>query len=162
MAAKQEPSKAKNNAAPQKKPPSHESTSEKPPNHQSISEKTTKLPQKKPPSHKSTTEKTVGAQSYPVQPPKPPTIKKMVEPISKRKLASETTEEEGKTTIGAQHVHEFFSNLNTKQQQRKLEKTKQLDPSKLGFFKLMSENSKKLMMSILASTSSKEDASMRK
>jgi hypothetical protein len=162
MAAKQEPSKAKNNAAPQKKPPNHESTSEKPPNHQSISEKTTKLPQKKPPSHKSTTEKTVGAQSYPVQPPKPPTIKKMVEPISKRKLASETTEEEGKTTIGAQHVHEFFSNLNTKQQQRKLEKTKQLDPSKLGFFKLMSENSKKLMMSILASTSSKEDASMRK
>jgi hypothetical protein len=74
-----------------------------------------------------------------VQPPKPPTINKMVEPISKRKLAWETTEEEGKTTIGAQHVHEFFSNLNTKQQQRELEKTKQLDPSKLGFFKLMSE-----------------------
>jgi hypothetical protein len=45
---------------------------------------------------------------------KPPTIKKMVEPISRRKLAWETTEEEGKTTIGAQHVHEFFSNLNTK------------------------------------------------
>jgi hypothetical protein len=41
-----------------------------------------------------------------------------------------------------------------------LEKTKQLDPSKLGFFKLMSENSKKLMMPILSSTSSKEDASV--
>jgi hypothetical protein len=86
----------------------------------------------------------------------------MVEPISKRKLAWETTEEEGKTTIGAQHVHELFSNLNTKQQWRELEKTKQLDLSKLGFFKLMSENSKKLMMPILASTLSKEDASMRK
>jgi hypothetical protein len=86
----------------------------------------------------------------------------MVEPISKRKLAWETTEEEGKTTIGAQHVHEFFSNLNTKQQRREQEKSKQLDPSKLGFFKLMSENSKKLMMPILASTSSKEDVSMRK
>jgi hypothetical protein len=52
-----------------------------------------------------------------VQPPKlkkPPTIKKMVEPISKTKLAWETTEEEGKTMIGAQHVHEFFNNLNTK------------------------------------------------
>jgi hypothetical protein len=97
-----------------------------------------------------------------VQQPKPPTIKKMVEAISKRKLAWETTEEEGKTTIGAQHVHEFFSNLNTKQQRRELEKTKQLDPSKLGFFKLMSENSKKLMIPILASTSSKEDASMTK
>jgi hypothetical protein len=48
-----------------------------------------------------------------VQPPKPPTIKKMVEPISKRKLAWEMTEE-GKTMTGAQHVHEFFSNLNTK------------------------------------------------
>jgi hypothetical protein len=70
---------------------------------------------KKPPSHKSTTEKTVGAQSSnPVQPPKPPTIKKMVEPTGKRKLAWETTEDEGKTTIGAQHVHEFFSNLNVK------------------------------------------------
>jgi hypothetical protein len=97
-----------------------------------------------------------------VQPPKPPTINKMVKPISKRKLAWETTEEEGKTTIGAQHVHEFFGNLNTKQQRRELEKTKQLDPSKLGFFKLMSENSKKLMMPILASMSSKEDVSMRK
>jgi hypothetical protein len=86
----------------------------------------------------------------------------MVEPISKRKLAWETTEEEGKTTISAQHVHEFFSNLNTKQQWRELEKTKQLDPSKLTFFKLISDNSKKLMMPILASTSSKEDASMRK
>jgi hypothetical protein len=31
-----------------------------------------------------------------VQPPNPPTIKKMVEPISKRKLAWETIEEEGK------------------------------------------------------------------
>jgi hypothetical protein len=58
-------------------------------------------------------------------------------------------------------VHEFFNNLNTKQQRRELEKTKQVDPSKLGVFKLMSENSKKLMP-ILASTSSKEDASMRK
>jgi hypothetical protein len=81
----------------------------------------------------------------------------MVEPISKRKLAWETTEEEGKITIGAQHVHEFFNNLNTKQQRR----TKQVDLSKLGFFKLMSENSKKLMP-ILALTSSKEDVSMRK
>jgi hypothetical protein len=99
-----------------------------------------------------------------VQPPKlkkPPTIKKMVEPISKRKLAWETTEEEGKTTIDAQHVHEFFNNLNTKQQWRELEKTKQVDPSKLGFFKLMSENNKKLMP-ILVSTSSKEDVSMSK
>jgi hypothetical protein len=58
-----------------------------------------------------------------VQPPKPPTIKKMVEPISKRKLAWETTEEEGQTMIGAQHVHEFFNNLNTKQQRTELEKT---------------------------------------
>jgi hypothetical protein len=66
-----------------------------------------------------------------------------------------------KTTIGAQHVHEFFNNLNTKQQQRELEKTKQVDPSKLGFFKLMSENSKKLVP-ILESTSSKEDALMSK
>jgi hypothetical protein len=86
----------------------------------------------------------------------------MVEPICKRKIAWETTEEEGKTTISAQHVHEFFNNLNTKQQRRELEETKQLDPSKLGFFKLMSENSKKLMMPIPASTSSKEDALMRK
>jgi hypothetical protein len=86
----------------------------------------------------------------------------MVEPISKRKLAWETTKEEEKTTISAQHVHEFFSNLNTKQQRRELKKTKQLDLSKLGFFKLMSENIKKLMMPILASTSSKEDVSMRK
>jgi hypothetical protein len=85
----------------------------------------------------------------------------MVEPISKRKLAWETTEEEGKTMIGAQHAHEFFNNLNTKQQRRELEKTKQVDPSKHGFFKLMCENSKKFMP-ILASTSSKEDASMRK
>jgi hypothetical protein len=164
MEAKQAPSKVqKNTAAPQKKPPNHESTSEKPPNHQSIYEKNAKPPQKKPPSHESTTEKTVGAQSSnPVQPPKPPTIKKMVYPISKRKLAWETTKEQGKTTIGAQHVHEFFSNLNTKQQRRELEKTKQLDPSKRGFFKLMSENSKKLMKPILASTSCKEDVSMRK
>jgi hypothetical protein len=56
----------------------------------------------------------------------------------------------------------FFCNVNTKQQRRELEKTKQLDPSKLGFFKLMSENSKKLMMPVLPSTSSKEDVSMRK
>jgi hypothetical protein len=72
------------------------------------------------------------------------------------------TEEEGKAMIGAQYVHEFFSNLNTKQQWRELEKTKQLDPSKLGFLKLMSENNKKSMMPILASMSTKEDASMRK
>jgi hypothetical protein len=83
-------------------------------------------------------------------------------PSGKRKLAWEITEEEGKTMIGAQHVHEFFNCLNTKQQRWELEKTKQVDPSKLGFFKLMSENSKKLMMPILASTSSKEDVSMRK
>jgi hypothetical protein len=51
--------------------------------------------------------------------------------------------------------------LNTKQQRRELEKTKQVDPTKLGFFKLMSESSKK-RMPILASTSSKEDASMSK
>jgi hypothetical protein len=38
----------------------------------------------------------------------------MVEPISKRKLAWETTEEEGKTMIGSQHVHEVFNNLKTK------------------------------------------------
>jgi hypothetical protein len=50
----------------------------------------------------------------PSEPPKPPTVEKVVEPISKRKLAWETTAEEGKTTIGAQHVHEFFNNLNTK------------------------------------------------
>jgi hypothetical protein len=53
-------------------------------------------------------------------------------------------------------VYEFFNNLNTKQQRRELEKTKQVDPAKLGFFKLMNENSKKLMP-ILALTSSKED-----
>jgi hypothetical protein len=58
-------------------------------------------------------------------------------------------------------VHEFFNNLNTKQQRRELEKTKQVDPAKLGFFKLMSENSKKLMP-ILVPTLSKEDASMSK
>jgi hypothetical protein len=63
--------------------------------------------------------------------------------------------------IGAQHVHEFFNNLNIKQQRRELEKTKQVDPAKLGFFKLMSENNKKLMP-ILAPMSSKEDASMSK
>jgi hypothetical protein len=51
---------------------------------------------------------------------KPLTLKKIVEPISKRKLAWETTEEEGKTMIGAQHVHGFFNNLNTKQQRREL------------------------------------------
>jgi hypothetical protein len=83
-------------------------------------------------------------------------------PSGKRTLEWETTEEEGKTMISAQHVHEFFNSLNTKEQWRELEKTKQVDPSKLGFFKLMSENSKKLMMPILASTSSKEDVSMRK
>jgi hypothetical protein len=99
-----------------------------------------------------------------VQPPKlkkPPRIKKMVEPIIKRKLGWETTGEEGKTTIGAQHVHEFFNNLNTKEQRRELEKTKQVNLAKLGFFKLMSENNKKLMP-IPAPTSSKEDASMSK
>jgi hypothetical protein len=58
-------------------------------------------------------------------------------------------------------VHEFFNNLNTKQQRKGLEKTKQVDPAKLGFFKLMSENSKKLMP-ILVPTSSKEDVSMSK
>jgi hypothetical protein len=58
-------------------------------------------------------------------------------------------------------VHEFFNNLNTKQQQRELEKTKQVDPAKLGFFKLMSDNSKKLMP-ILALMLSKEDVSMSK
>jgi hypothetical protein len=85
----------------------------------------------------------------------------MVEPISKRKLAWEMSEKEGKIMISAQHVHEFFNNLNTKQQRRELEKTKQVDPAKLGVFKLMSENSKKLMP-ILASMLSKEDASMSK
>jgi hypothetical protein len=76
-------------------------------------------------------------------------------------VAWETTEEEGKTMIGAQHVHKFINNLNTKQQRRELEKTKQVDPAKLGVFKLMSENNKKLMP-ILVSTSSKEDVSMSK
>jgi hypothetical protein len=84
----------------------------------------------------------------------------MVEPINKRKLAWETTEE-GKTMIGAQHVHEFFNNLNTKHQRRELEKTKQVDPAKHGFFKLMSENNKKLMP-IMVLTLSKEDASISK
>jgi hypothetical protein len=36
--------------------------------------------------------------------------------------------------IGAQHVHEFFNNPNTKQQQRELEKTKQVDPAKTWVF----------------------------
>jgi hypothetical protein len=71
----------------------------------------------KPPSHESTTEKNAGAHSSnPVHPPKqkkPPTIKKMIEPINKRKLAWERTEE-GNTTIDGQLVHEF-SNLSTKQ-----------------------------------------------
>jgi hypothetical protein len=127
----------KNTAAPQKKPPSHESTSEKLPSHQSISEKLRNHRRRnyRRRNHlASTTEKSVEAQySNLVQPPKPPTIKKMVEPISKRKLAWEMTEEEGKTMIGSQHVHEFFNNINTKQQWRELEKTKQVDPSKLRF-----------------------------
>jgi hypothetical protein len=99
-----------------------------------------------------------------VQPPKlkkPQMIKKMVEPISKKKVAWETTEEERKTTIGAQHVHEFFNNLNTKQQRRELEKTKKVDSAKLGFLRIMSENSKKLMP-ILALTSSNEDTHAKK
>jgi hypothetical protein len=121
--------------------------------------------QKKPPSHESTTEKTVRVLSsnlvQPRKQKKPLTIKKMVEPIlNKRKLAWETTEE-GKITIGAQHIHEFFNNMNTKQQQRELEKTKNLDPGKLRFFKLMSENSKK-MIPIMASTSYKEDTRAKK
>jgi hypothetical protein len=58
-------------------------------------------------------------------------------------------------------VYEFFNNLNTKQQRRELEKTKQVDPVELGFFKLMSENSRKLML-ILSSMSPKEDGSMSK
>jgi hypothetical protein len=45
--------------------------------------------------------------------------------------------------------------------QRELEKTKKVDPTKLGFFKLMSENNKKLMP-ILVSTSSKEDTRAKK
>jgi hypothetical protein len=49
-------------------------------------EKPTKAPQKKLLSHQSTSTKQK----------KPSMIKKMVEPISKRKLAWETTEEEGK------------------------------------------------------------------
>jgi hypothetical protein len=57
----------------------------------------------------------------------------MFEPISKRKLSWETSEG-GETTIGAQHVYEFFNNLNTKQQQRELEKTKKVDLGKLEFF----------------------------
>jgi hypothetical protein len=51
--------------------------------------------------------------------------------------------------------------LNTKQQRRELEKTKQVDLGKLWFFKVMSENNKKLMP-ILALMSSKEDVSMSK
>jgi DNA-nicking Smr family endonuclease len=67
-------------------PPMHIRKTAKPPQK--------KPSQKKPPSHESTTEKTVGAQSSnPVQPPKPPTVEKMVEPISKRKLPWETTAE---------------------------------------------------------------------
>jgi hypothetical protein len=50
---------------------------------------------------------------HPPKQKKPPTIKKMIEPINKRKLAWERTEE-GKTTIDGQLVHEF-SNLSTKQ-----------------------------------------------
>jgi hypothetical protein len=56
MAAKQAPSKAQENtAAPQKKPPCHESTSKKPPNHQSISEK----------NHETTTEETTSEETTP-------------------------------------------------------------------------------------------------
>jgi hypothetical protein len=58
-----------------------------------------------------------------------------------------------KTTISSQHVHEFLNNLNTKYQQRELEKTKNLDPEKHGFLKLMKEDTKR-MMPIMASTSS--------
>jgi hypothetical protein len=143
----------------------HQSTAEK--NHPATKAHQKKLRNhyRKPPSHESTTEKIVRAQSSnPVQPPKlkkPQMIKKMVEPISKKKVAWETTEEERKTTIGAQHVHEFFNNLNTKQQRRELEKTKKVDSAKLGFLKLMSENSKKLMP-ILALTSSNEDTRAKK
>jgi nucleoid DNA-binding protein len=72
---------------------------------------------------------------------KPPLIKKMVEPISTRKLLWETIEE-GKMMIGAQHVHELFNNLNTKQQRRELEKTKRVDLTKLGVFKLMSKTTR--------------------
>jgi hypothetical protein len=106
----------KNTKAPQKKPPSHKSTIEKTTRAQS-SNPVQPLKQKKPPSHKSKTEKSLRAQSSnPVQPPKqkkPTTIKEMVEPISKRKLAWKALEEEGKMTIGAQHVLEFLNNLNT-------------------------------------------------
>jgi hypothetical protein len=92
LTAKQASSKAEKN---------HQSTAEKttqPPKH---NRKTAKAP-KKPPSHQSIIEKTASAQSSNVvQPPKhkkPPMINKTVEPISKRNLAWETTEE-GKTTI---------------------------------------------------------------
>jgi coproporphyrinogen III oxidase-like Fe-S oxidoreductase len=63
--------------------------------------------------------------------------------------------------ISAQHVHDCFNNLNTKQQRGELEKTKKVDPTKLAFFKLMREHNKKLMP-ILASTSSKEDTHAKK
>jgi hypothetical protein len=79
------------------------------------------------------------------------------------------TEEEGKTMISAQHVHEFFNNLNTKQQWRELKKTKNVHPDKFGFFKLMNENSKKMipLMALTSSTGAKKqeqqtDASMSK
>jgi hypothetical protein len=57
----------------------------------------------------------------------------MVEPISKRKLAWEMIEG-GETMIGAQHVHEFFNNLNTKQQRRELKKTKKSRSGKTWVF----------------------------
>jgi hypothetical protein len=89
----------------------------------------------------------------------PPTLKKMVEPISKRKLAWETTEEEGKTTIGVQHMH--FQQSEYKTATEGAREDQKVDRTKHGFLKVMSENSKKLMP-ILVSMSSKEDASMSK
>jgi hypothetical protein len=143
MAAKQAPSKVektpkhrRNNRpgtkAHQKNRPATKAHQEKPRihhtrNHCRRNHLATKSQPKKPSEHSLPTQCTTKAE-------KPLTIKKIVEPISKRKLAWEMTEEEGKTTIDAQHVLEFFNNLNTKQQRRELEKTKQVDPAKTWVF----------------------------
>jgi hypothetical protein len=88
-------------------------------------------------------------------------IKKMVQPISKRKLAWETTEEEGKTAIDAQHVYEFFNNMNTRIETKGAREDQTSSSGQTWVFKLMSENNKKLMP-IVASTLSKEDVLMSK
>jgi hypothetical protein len=119
MAAKKAPSKAEKTSqhhrknlpdtkAYQKKPRNHRRRNHSKRNHHRKNHLATKAQPKKPSEHNLPTQ--CNHQNH--------QRKKMVEPISKRKLAWETIEKEGKTTIGAQHVHEFFINLNTKQQQR--------------------------------------------